>query len=64
MSPTPDSTLADPQQVIADLQRELAQLKGRLKERTAERDAGGSEGCDGRGPPDHQFLARRPRAGV
>ena len=31
MSPTPDSTLADPQQVIAELQR-------RLYERTAERD--------------------------
>ena len=31
MSPAPDSTLADPQQIIADLQRQLA-------ERTAERD--------------------------
>ena len=31
MSPAPDSTLADPQQVIADLER-------RLSERTAERD--------------------------
>ncbi len=32
MSATPDSTLADPEQLIADLQRQLA-------ERTAERDA-------------------------
>ena len=32
MAATPDSTLADPQQLIADLQRQLA-------ERTAERDA-------------------------
>ena len=31
MSATPDSTLADPQQVIAELQRQLAK-------RTAERD--------------------------
>jgi hypothetical protein len=31
MSPTPDSTLADPQQIIADLQRQLA-------ESNAERD--------------------------
>ena len=31
MSSTPDSTLTDPQQIIADLQRQLA-------ERTAERD--------------------------
>ena len=31
MSPTPDSTLADSEQLIADLQRQLA-------ERTAERD--------------------------
>src|SRR6516164_9476236 len=31
MSPTPDSTLADPAQIIADLQR-------KLEERTAERD--------------------------
>ena len=31
MSPTPDSTLADPAQIIADLQR-------KLDERTAERD--------------------------
>ena len=38
MSPTPDSTLADPQQVIADLQRELSDAQERLAERTAERD--------------------------
>src|SRR5215469_11712899 len=52
MSATPDSTLADPQQIIADLQRQLAECRaerdtalaerhkaqGRLAERTAERD--------------------------
>ena len=45
MSATPDSTLADPQQVIADLQRQLAasnaerdKAQQRLAERTAERD--------------------------
>src|ERR1700730_11338903 len=52
MSATPDSTLADPQQIIADLQRQLAACRTerhqalaerddaqrRLAERTAERD--------------------------
>ena len=37
MSPAPD-TLADPQQAIADLQRELSDAQERLAERTAERD--------------------------
>src|SRR5215831_2909901 len=37
MSPAPD-TLADPQQVIADLQCELSDAQERLAERTAERD--------------------------
>src|SRR3974377_1701075 len=45
MNPTPDSTLADPQETIADLQRELAErtverneARRRLVECTAERD--------------------------
>ena len=45
MSPAPDSTLADPQQVIADLRHQLAlrtaerdDAQRTLKERTAERD--------------------------
>ena len=38
MSPTPDSTLDDPQQLIADLQRQLAESNAELDERTAERD--------------------------
>jgi two-component system, NtrC family, sensor kinase len=38
MSPTPDSTLDDPQQIIADLQRANAELQRRLDERTSERD--------------------------
>src|SRR5215469_5838300 len=37
MSPAPE-TLADPQQVIADLQGELSDAQERLAERTAERD--------------------------
>src|ERR1700693_6282524 len=45
MSPTPDSALADPQQIIADLQQRLAEstaerdeAKRKLKECTAEHD--------------------------
>ncbi|HET9847187.1 MAG TPA: histidine kinase, partial [Candidatus Dormibacteraeota bacterium] len=38
MSPAPDDTLTDPQQVIAALQRQLADAQRRLEERTAERD--------------------------
>jgi GAF domain-containing protein len=37
MSP-PDSTLADPQQIIADLRRELANAQQELLERTVQRD--------------------------
>src|SRR5262252_5423965 len=37
MSPAPER-LADPQQVIADLRRELSDAQERLAERTAERD--------------------------
>src|SRR6266550_5123825 len=38
MSPASDSTLADPQQIIADLRRELAEARRKLDERTVERD--------------------------
>src|SRR2546430_4871484 len=38
MSPASDSTLTDPQQIIADLRRELAEARLKLDERTAERD--------------------------
>jgi GAF domain-containing protein len=38
MSPAPDATLTDPQQVIAALQRQLADAQQRLEQRTAERD--------------------------
>jgi hypothetical protein len=38
MSPAPDSTLADPQQIIANLRGELAEARRKLDERTAERD--------------------------
>ena len=38
MSPPPDSTLSNPEQIIADLQRELAECRVELDKRTAERD--------------------------
>jgi hypothetical protein len=45
MSPTPDSTLADPQQIIASLRRKLDECRAerdkaqrKLDERTTERD--------------------------
>ena len=39
MSPTPDSTLADPGQLVVDFQRQLAGLQGELAASNAERDA-------------------------
>ena len=39
MSGTPVSTLAGPDQVIADLQRQLSECKAKLNQRTAEHDA-------------------------
>src|SRR5215472_14133382 len=38
MSPPPDSTLSNPERIIADLQRELAECRVELDKRTAERD--------------------------
>ena len=38
MSPAPDSTLDDPQQIIADLRRTNGELQRRLDEAFAERD--------------------------
>jgi GAF domain-containing protein len=38
MSPTPDSTWDDPQQIIADLRRELAEAKAERDDAKAERD--------------------------
>jgi hypothetical protein len=38
MSPAPDSTLDDPQQIIADLRRTNGELQRRLDEALAERD--------------------------
>jgi len=38
VTPTPDSTLADPEQRIADLERRLAECQAERDERTAERD--------------------------
>src|SRR6516225_4237996 len=39
VSPTPDGTLVDPDQIIANLKRQLAKCKAELDQRTAERDA-------------------------
>src|SRR5215472_1541686 len=39
VSPTPDGTLADLDQIIANLKRQLAKCKAELDQRTAERDA-------------------------
>ena len=39
MTPTPDSTLTDPDQIIANLKSQLAECKVELDQRTAERDA-------------------------
>src|SRR5215469_8746616 len=39
MSPSPDSTFADPQQVIADLKRRLAECTAERDQYKAERDA-------------------------
>jgi hypothetical protein len=38
MSASPDSTLADREQIIADLRRANAELQGELSQCTAERD--------------------------
>ena len=65
MSATPDSTLADPQQIIADLQRQLAERNAERDEALARaRRGAGAADRDRRGAAGHQFLARRPRAGV
>ena len=40
MSPKPDSKLANPQGVIAELRLELAEMQRRLDEALAERDEG------------------------
>jgi hypothetical protein len=53
--PTLDGALADPQQIIADLRRQLSASH-------AERDAAPARECRGAG--GHQFLARRLGAGV
>jgi hypothetical protein len=39
MSRMPHSTLADPHQIIANLQRQLAECKAAIDQRTAEREA-------------------------
>src|SRR5262245_33244280 len=39
MSTTPDSTLVNPELLISDLQRQLAEFQRTLDERTAEQDA-------------------------
>ena len=58
MSAMPDSALADTEQLIADLQRQPAECE-------AERDGAPQSGDRDRGGvAGHQFLFRRPRAGI
>ena len=64
MSATPDSTLADPQQVIAELQRQLAERTAPSVTHCRARRGAGPADRDRRGVAGHQFLARRSRAGV
>ena len=58
MSVPPENTLADPEQLKADLQRHFAECK-------AKRDEAPQRKIGTRGPvAGHQFAARRPRASI
>ena len=58
MSVPPENTLADPEQLIADLQRGFAECKA-ARDETPQREIGTRGDVAG-----HQFLARRPRASI
>ena len=58
MSVPPENTSADPEQLIADLQRHFAECKAKRDE-APQREIGTRGGVAG-----HQFLARRPRASI
>jgi len=57
MSATRESRFDDPEQRIADLERQLAGCRAERDEALARETATAEVG-------GHQFLARRPRAGV
>ena len=58
MSVPPENTLADPEQLKADLQRHFAECKAKRDE-APQREIGTRGGVAG-----HQFPARRPRASI
>jgi len=57
MSPAPDSSIVDPQEIIADLQRELAECRAKLGQRSAEfSEALEQADRNGRGAGHHQLI--------
>ena len=64
MSEALDDARADPGRIIADLRGQLAVRTAERDQARAERDAAVEQQTDRRGLAGHQLLARRPRAGI